>query len=183
MLTAPPAIIAARRNWAYRGQKRPPFADPVAEGQRSVWDFPRPPQLERVPGLLRVLHGGTELARTDSGRRVLETAGAPTYYFPPGDVREALLLAVDAPSVCEWKGVATSFALRDAPSSNVVAWSYRQTFPEFADIEGWYAFYPSRLRCYVGDEQVSAQPGGYYGGWVTRDLAGPIKGEPGSGHW
>ncbi|TNF87565.1 MAG: DUF427 domain-containing protein, partial [Gammaproteobacteria bacterium] len=87
------------------------------------------------------------------------------------------------PSICEWKGVATSFALAEHPFERAVAWCYQETFPEFADIQGWYAFYPSRLACYVGDELVSPQPGGYYGGWVTRDLKGPIKGEPGSGHW
>jgi hypothetical protein len=64
-----------------------------------------------------------------------------------------------------------------------VAWCYPETFPEFESICGWYAFYPSRLRCFVGSEQATPQPGGYYGGWVTDRLKGPIKGEPGSEHW
>jgi uncharacterized protein (DUF427 family) len=183
MLTASPAIIAARGKWAYRGQKRPPFAEPVGEGELSVWDFPRPPRLESVSEVLRVVHGESEIARSENGRRVLETAGAPTYYLPPGDVREVLMVELDMPSICEWKGVATSFALADDPARSTIAWCYRETFPEFADIQGWYAFYPNRLSCFVGDERVNAQPGGYYGGWVTQNLKGPIKGEPGSGHW
>ena len=183
MLEATPAIIAARRKWEYRGQKRPPFAEPIGPGQSSVWDFPRPPHLEDVPQILSVRHGETTIANTANGKRVLETAGAPTYYFPPADVREELLTTLDAPSICEWKGVATSFALTADKTGQAVAWCYRETFPEFTEIRGWYAFYPSRLACFVGGEQVTPQPGGYYGGWVTEDLTGPIKGAPGSGHW
>ena len=37
--------------------------------------------------------------------------------------------------------------------------------------------------CYVGDDRVRPQPGGFYGGWITSELVGPFKGEPGTGHW
>jgi hypothetical protein len=37
--------------------------------------------------------------------------------------------------------------------------------------------------CYVGEDRVSAQAGSFYGGWVTPDIVGPFKGEPGTGHW
>ena len=178
-----PAIAAARSKWQFRGQSRPPFADPTGPGDLSVWDFPRPPRLESVRSELRVAHQENLLAQTTNGMRVLETAGAPTYYFPPQDVRADLLLEIQQPSMCEWKGIATSFALLDQPNGPAVAWCYRETFAEFETIRGWYAFYPSRLACHVGDEQVQPQPGGYYGGWVTRNLKGPIKGDPGTGHW
>ena len=183
MLKASPAIIAAREKWAYRGQARPPFAEPVGPGERSVWDFPRPPLLESVSQPLRVLRAETEIAHTVAGSRVLETAGAPTYYFPPDDVQRDLLIELDAPSICEWKGIAASFALNDDPSRTPIAWCYVDTFEEFSQIQDWYAFYPGRVSCYVGDELVAPQPGGYYGGWVTKDLKGPIKGEAGTGHW
>jgi len=135
-----------------------------------------------VPGMapLRVLVGSQTLAATGAGRRVCEPAGAPTYYFPPDDVDEQLLSVVPGASLCEWKGVATGFS---APGVPRAAWCYQQTFPEFEAIAGWYAFYPGVLACYVGEEQVAPQPGGYYGGWVTPGLRGPIKGEPGSEAW
>ncbi len=56
-------------------------------------------------------------------------------------------------------------------------------YPEFNELCGWYAFYPQHLRCFVDKERVGAQPGGYYGGWVTSDLVGPIKGGPGTKGW
>ena len=37
--------------------------------------------------------------------------------------------------------------------------------------------------CFVGDEQATPQPGGFYGGWVTRNLLGPFKGAPGTMGW
>jgi hypothetical protein len=36
---------------------------------------------------------------------------------------------------------------------------------------------------WVGDERATAQPGHFYGGWVTSKVVGPFKGEPGSFGW
>ena len=32
-------------------------------------------------------------------------------------------------------------------------------------------------------EKVQPQPGGFYGGWITSDIVGPFKGEPGTWGW
>jgi hypothetical protein len=45
------------------------------------------------------------------------------------------------------------------------------------------AFYAHDLDCTVDGAKVVAQAGGFYGGWITPELAGPFKGEPGSGGW
>jgi uncharacterized protein (DUF427 family) len=184
VLEVTPAVLRLRAKWRYRGIERPGFAEPVAPGDESVWDFPRPPRSEPVAAPLRVEHGERVLAATGRGIRILETAGAPTYYFPPEDVESTLLVDVADQSLCEWKGLATGFRLYDQPDGSAAAgWRYEQTFPEFTSIRGWSAFYPGVLACFIGDEQVRPQPGGYYGGWVTERLRGPIKGEPGSESW
>ena len=36
---------------------------------------------------------------------------------------------------------------------------------------------------FLDAERVRPQPGIFYGGWVTDTLAGPFKGEPGTGWW
>jgi hypothetical protein len=36
---------------------------------------------------------------------------------------------------------------------------------------------------WLDGERVLAQPGDFYGGWITADLAGPFKGGPGSLGW
>lgn len=179
LLKADRGILAARAHWTYRGQMRPDFATATTEGQESVWDYPRPPRIEAVLQNLHVESRGALIAETSNGLRVCETASAPTYYFPPEDVA-AELRAGSGTSVCEWKGVAQPL---DVPGVKGAAWRYVQVFPEFEKLLNWVAFYPNKLDCFIGDEKVGAQPGGYYGGWVAGNMTGPIKGEPGSGSW
>ena len=55
--------------------------------------------------------------------------------------------------------------------------------PAFAALRDHVAFDPARIACFLGEERVRAQPGGYYGGWVTDEIRGPVKGAPGSERW
>ena len=46
------------------------------------------------------------------------------------------------------------------------------------------AFYAAAMDARLVDgEQVVPQPGGFYGGWITSQVAGPFKGGPGSAGW
>ena len=169
--------------WKYTGQQRPSFADKPGPGQESVWDYPRPPALVNSDALVEVWSGGLRLARSSACLRVLETASPPTYYLPSQDVDWTLLVRTTGSSYCEWKGVATYWALASDLAAGGVAWSYGSPNECFAAIDGCLSFYPARLDCRVNSEQVKPQPGGFYGGWVTQSVAGPFKGEPGTGHW
>ncbi len=180
ILSAAPQILKARDKWAFNGSIRPDFAEPPPDGKTSVWDFPRPPRIEPVSQVLRVFHEQTLVAQTQRGLRVLETAGAPTYYFHPDDVDPTVVQFGEMASICEWKGVSQSITVCGVEDAG---WRYVKMFEEFADLFEWPAFYPSKLLCFVDIEQVSPQPGGYYGGWVTSDLTGPVKGEDGSESW
>lgn len=173
----------AREHWNYKGNKRPPFAIEPKKGQRSVWDFPRPPITENVKKVVIVSHQGTEIAKTSKSKAVLETASPPTYYIPQEDVQMELLIRIsNKSSFCEWKGKADYWALKSEPLK-AIAWSYAKPFKEFIDLEHHLAFYPQHLDCEVGGEEVVPQPGGFYAGWITPDLVGPFKGEMGTGSW
>ncbi len=156
-------------------------------GQESVWDYPRPPRVEPVPERLRVVVDGVVVAETTRGFRVLETAGAPVYYFPPEDVRMDLLRPSPHRSMCEWKGAAAYHRYVGASGERViddVAWSYPEPSPGYEGLRDHLAFYAGRVdEAWVGDERATPQPGGFYGGWVTSRIVGPIKGEPGSYGW
>lgn len=171
--------------WTHVGARRPPFARPPGPGQESVWDYPRPPRLERVERELRVVVGGTVIAATRSGWRICETASPPTYYIPPQDVRVDCLRASRRRSFCEWKGTAHYFdALVNGRRVRDAAWCYPEPPPELVAIREALAFYPALVdACFVGDQRVQAQPGDFYGGWITADLVGPFKGEPGTEGW
>lgn len=184
MLELTPAIEASRAKWRYRGDDRPEFAHAEAPGEESVWDYPRPPVIVPDPRLVQVIVEDRVVASTRGAARVLETASPPTFYLPPDDVEWEWLLPSERESLCEWKGVATSFDLvLDRERIDDAAWVYERVFPEFEEIQGWAAFYPGKVTCLVEGETVYPQPGGYYGGWVTREIIGPFKGEPGSESW
>jgi uncharacterized protein (DUF427 family) len=133
-----------------------------------------------------VIVDGEVLADTTHGFRVLETAGAPVYYFPAADVRLDRLEAGPDRSICEWKGRADyhTFVGPNGRRIENVAWSYASPNSGFKAIAGHLAFYASRVdEAWVGDEPATPQPGQFYGGWVTSRIVGPIKGEPGSYGW
>ncbi len=168
--------------WQHTGQTRPDFAEVPEPGQESVWDYPRPPALVDDTRAVEVRAGDELIARTSGARRVLETASPPTFYVPPGDVAPGRLVVAPGSSWCEWKGQARYFALAAAPT-RAVAWSYPAPNPAFEGIRDWLAFYPDRVECRVDGERVLPQAGGFYGGWVTAEIVGPWKGEPGTGGW
>ena len=180
MLRITDDVLAARRKWRFRGRDRPAFAAPCDDGQESVWDYPRPPRLARDRRRIRVCGVHGPLADSISAIRVLETASPPTFYLPPDDVALDQLTPSATRTFCEWKGWASHYDVGATPNA---AWRYTETFPEFAAIRGFVSFYPAKVICFVDGETVRPQPGGYYGGWVTSELAGPFKGEPGAARW
>ena len=177
-------LHAARAHWRWRGQERPPFAVVPQGTQESVWDFPRPPRLEADAREVVVRWGGIEVARTCRAIRVVETAHAPSFYIPWGDVARDFLHAAPGGSLCEWKGPARYWSLVDGERAlGGVAWSYPEPLAGAEALSECVAFYPAGLECTVGGARVKPQPGEFYGGWVTPELVGPFKGEPGSEGW
>ena len=174
----------ARSTWRYRGQERPTFAVAPGPGQESVWDYPRPPRIESDGREVIVRVGTHEIARSRRSVRLLETASPPTFYLPPEDVRTEWLEREAAVSRCEWKGEAYYWSVILAGRRvHSAAWSYANPLPEYEGIRGYFAFYPSVVACVVDSMPVVPQPGRFYGGWVTPELVGPFKGDPGSEGW
>lgn len=168
--------------WTYQGQKRPDFAVVPGSGQESVWDYPRPPVAKRCNRCVEVRDNGNIIARTDSSYRLMETASPPTFYIPPEDISWELLVETEGSSVCEWKGAARYWALAREPRLPI-AWDYQRPRARFNVLKNHVSFYPGRIECHVDGERVKPQPGRFYGGWITDDVVGPFKGEPGTGHW
>ncbi|MEL6494748.1 MAG: DUF427 domain-containing protein [Cyanobacteria bacterium J06623_7] len=155
-------------------------------GQESVWDYPRPPRLEPSAKQIRIVFNDVEIANSDRSYRVLETSHPPVYYLTPEDIcLEYLTHVASSRSFCEWKGLAGYYNLRVGSREIInAAWYYPEPTPQFAPIKDYLAFYPSKMdACYVAGELVQAQAGDFYGGWITADIVGPFKGEPGSWGW
>ncbi|NUR08472.1 MAG: DUF427 domain-containing protein [Nocardioidaceae bacterium] len=162
-----------------------PTPEVPGPGQESVWDYPRPPRVERSSEEVVVTLGGALVARTTSALRVLETSHPPTYYLPRPAFAPGSLRTAGGGSYCEWKGAATYL---DVIGGDVVAsragWFYPVPTAPYAAIVEHVALYPGLMdECTVDGEVVTAQPGGFYGGWVTSRVVGPFKGGPGTEGW
>ncbi len=132
------------------------------------------------------MFGGVAIADTTRSHRVLETTHPPVYYVPSGNVRAGVLEpSRGGTTFCEWKGSATYFdvVVGDRRAERA-AWSYPDPSTGFEPIRDALAFYCAPMdACFVGDEQATPQPGGFYGGWVTSGIAGPFKGALGTAGW
>jgi len=162
-----------------------PHRQPPGPGQESVWDYPRPPRLEPSGRTVEVVFNGRTIARTQRAQRVLETSHPPVFYIPPEDIEQDCLVATSGNSFCEWKGQASYFdvVVGDRRAERI-AWTYPNSVPAFVAIRDHVAFYPAAMdACLVDGERVRPQPGGFYGGWITDDVVGPFKGEPGTAGW
>jgi uncharacterized protein (DUF427 family) len=177
----PTWLQQARGGWHHRGEQRPPFAKEPGPDQESVWDYPRPPEVVPDARTVEVTHSQGLLARSDRSVRVLETSHPPAFYLPPESVTPGRLVVVPGVSHCEWKGAAEYVAITG--TSEPVGWRYADPYAEFAEHAGWISFYPGRIRCTVDGQDVQPQAGGFYGGWITDEVVGPFKGEPGTSRW
>jgi uncharacterized protein (DUF427 family) len=157
---------------------------PIEETE-SVWDYPRPPRIERTSKHIQVFFGGVLIADTMVALRVLETSHPPTYYIPPDDVQFKYLQKTNKRSICEYKGIADYYDLKvNEQVSKNAAWSYPSPKPGYELLKNNISFYPGRVdSCYVDGEQVRAQEGDFYGGWITANIVGPFKGAAGTEGW
>jgi len=162
-----------------------PRPDPVGPGQESVWDFPRPPSAQVTDRRIEITLDGQVIARTDRAVRACETSHPPVFYVPRDDVVPGVLERGDGASWCEFKGMASYWdVVVDGVRHPSVAWSYEQPTHGYEQLRGALAFYPSRLdAASVDGEPVRAQAGDFYGGWITAEVVGPFKGEPGTRGW
>jgi uncharacterized protein (DUF427 family) len=151
-------------------------------GQESVWDYPRPPRLEDTTKHIQVIFNSVVIADTRRAKRILETSHQPVYYIPPADIKMEYLSESSRTTFCEFKGQASYYTIgvngKSVPNG---AWYYPRPSKGYASIANYVAFYPGKLdACYVDGERVQAQEGDFYGGWITSEIVGPFKGEPGT---
>jgi uncharacterized protein (DUF427 family) len=154
-------------------------------GQESVWDYPRPPRIERQARRVRIVFAGVTIADSDKAWRILETSHPPTIYIPQQDIQMNHLVRADGSSFCEWKGQAQYWSVEvDGLREERCAWSYASPNKRYAELKDHISFYPSRMEaCYLDEELVKAQEGDFYGGWITSEIVGPFKGGAGTWGW
>lgn len=152
----------------------------------SVWDYPRPPRLEPCGRKVEIFLGGERIAASDRALRVLETSHPPVIYVPIADFAPgALEPSAARQTFCEFKGIASYFDVKGGSVTEpAAAWYYPDPVDRYAELRDHVAVYPGRMeRCTLDGEEVRAQEGDFYGGWITSDIEGPFKGAPGTSGW
>ena len=163
-----------------------PAPEPLAPGQESVWDYPRPPRVERWDARVVVRFGGVVIVDTTDVVRVLETSHPPVYYLPSAAFLPGSLVPAAGSSFCEYKGSASYLDIvgGGGVTASRGAWTYPSPSPGYESIVGRVALYAGPMdEVTLDGEVVVPQPGGFYGGWITSAIAGPFKGIPGSRGW
>ena len=163
----------------------PPRRAIPVPGQESVWDYPRPPAIRRCRLPIVVELGGQVVCRTDESWQILETSHPPTYYLPRNAFCAGVLSEAAGSSICEWKGAARYLDVHGGGAvASRSAWYYPHPAEPYRALAGHVAVYAGRMgRCLVNGVPVQPQPGGFYGGWITPEVVGPFKGEPGTMGW
>ena len=154
-------------------------------GQESVWDYPRPPRVEKTTERVVIRLGGEVIVDTRDAVRVLETSHPPAYYLPRSAFAEGTLELAPGSSMCEYKGAAKYLSIRSGDTvAEGAGWYYPSPFPGFGELADRVSLYPALMDSVeVDGERVTPQAGGFYGGWITSRVVGPFKGEPGTLGW
>jgi len=153
--------------------------------QESVWDYPRPPRVERSDEEVEIWFAGVRIAKSQRTVRVLETSHPPTYYIPKADVETVYLSPSPRRTMCEFKGQSHFYTVSvDGRSARNAVWEYPEPQSGYEALKDHLCFYPSLMeRCLVNGEAVTPQEGDFYGGWITRRIVGPYKGGAGTWGW
>ncbi len=125
------------------------------------------------------------IAATSRGWRVLERTHPPVYYFPPSDVEQDVLSSARRRPDPTHRMGATRF-LDVIVGDRVVragCFTHDAPAPPFRELTGAFAFYPAKLDTCTVDGEVVRHQAGDHAGWITEDLVGPFKGDPGSAFW
>mmetsp|Transcript_6973 Transcript_6973/g.30529 ORF Transcript_6973/g.30529 Transcript_6973/m.30529 type:complete len:168 (-) Transcript_6973:2614-3117(-) len=116
--------------------------EPVGAGEESVWDYPRPPRLEREKARLKVVFNGVTVADSTNGFRVLETSHPPVYYIPMNDCKMEYMKQSAHRTYCEFKGTPNYYDLSvNGKEVSDVAWSYPNPDTGMEAIKDALAFY------------------------------------------
>ncbi|ABD08406.1 Protein of unknown function DUF427 [Rhodopseudomonas palustris HaA2] len=99
------------------------------------------------PKRVRVTAGDVVIADTTRALTLKEANYPPVHYLPRADVAMALLAATDRSTHCPYKGDASYFSIEAGGRTLANAiWSYEAPFPAMAEIAGYLAFYPDKVR-------------------------------------
>jgi uncharacterized protein (DUF427 family) len=99
------------------------------------------------PKRIRVSAGGIVIADTTHALTLKEASYPAVQYIPRQDTNMTLLSHSDRTTHCPYKGDANYFSVAAGGKTlENSAWTYETPFPAMAEITGYLAFYPDRVK-------------------------------------
>jgi uncharacterized protein (DUF427 family) len=118
----------------------------------KIPDASHPITIDHVPGVVRVIFEGHEIADSDDVLVLREADYPPVYYFPRDSVQMPFLRRTDKVTHCPYKGDAAYFTIyRDRQIIENAAWSYETPYSAVGAIAGRVAFYPEHVEFQLND--------------------------------
>jgi uncharacterized protein (DUF427 family) len=100
-----------------------------------------------APGRFLAEVGDVRIAATERALEVHESFHETVIYFPAEDVVAGFLVPTDHHTRCPFKGDASYFTIElDEGHLENAVWTYADPMPEVAELHGYLAFYPDRVR-------------------------------------
>jgi uncharacterized protein (DUF427 family) len=88
---------------------------------------------------------GAVLAASSNALILQEADYKPVTYFPRQDIGADKLRETSSKTFCPFKGEASYLADAAIENGRDIAWTYRDTFREVTEIQGYVAFYSDRV--------------------------------------
>jgi uncharacterized protein (DUF427 family) len=99
------------------------------------------------PRRIRVTAGDTVIAETTHALSLKEASYPAVQYVPRADAKMELLKHTERVTHCPYKGDASYFSIAaDGKTIENAIWTYETPFPAMAEISGYLAFYPDKVR-------------------------------------
>lgn len=103
-----------------------------------------------TPSRVRVLADGVVIAETTAALTLKEASYPAVQYVPRGDAKMDLLARTERVTHCPYKGDANYFSIKaNGKTLDNAIWSYESPFPAMAEIAGYLAFYPDKVKIEV----------------------------------
>jgi uncharacterized protein (DUF427 family) len=99
------------------------------------------------PRRVRVTAGDVVIAETSKALTLKEAKYPAVQYVPRADANMALLERTSRVTHCPYKGDASYYSVKaGATTLDNAIWTYETPFPAMAEISGYLAFYPDKVK-------------------------------------
>lgn len=159
-----------------------PIKHSRTEIREWVWEYPVQTEIQPSNKRIQVVWNSEILADTKKAYKCTELGVAPYYFIPAQDVAMEYFRPSEDRTHFEWMGVASCWNVvikKKEVTGGVI--SLTEPTGQYSKLLNYFAFRASRMdQVTVDGNLVRPMISEKHLGWITPDIMGPFKTEPGS---